>query len=192
MIDELKKLQDHAKPIPFSDVQAVIQQTCPNIDDWFCEIDETPVASASIGQVHCAILKDGTKVALKVQRPGIRDIIETDLAILTSMAERIDAVFPEVRVYNPIGMVQDFSLQIRKELDFLRDARNADRMARNFLNVPGIRFPKIYWEYSSPHLLVMEFVDGVRIDDPDAIKSLGVDSTFCWGARVSCIPKDDF
>ncbi|MGD1005123.1 MAG: AarF/ABC1/UbiB kinase family protein [Methanoregulaceae archaeon] len=175
LIYELKKLQDHAKPIPFSDVQAVIQQTCPNINDWFCEIDETPVASASIGQVHCAILKDGTKVALKVQRPGIRDIIETDLAILTSMAERIDAVFPEVRVYNPIGMVQDFAIQIRKELDFLRDARNADRMARNFLNVPGIRFPKIYWEYSSPHLLVMEFVDGVRIDDPDAIKSLGVD-----------------
>jgi len=175
MIEELKKLQDHAKPLPFADVRAVIQQSCLNIDDWFSEIDEAPLASASIGQVHGAVLKDGTRVALKVQRPGIPDVIETDLAILGSMADRIDAVFPDVRVYNPIGMVQDFTQQIRKELDFLRDARNADRMSRNFKDVPGIRFPKIYWEYSSPRMLVMEFIDGVRIDNPDAIRSLGLE-----------------
>jgi ubiquinone biosynthesis protein len=175
MIHELKKLQDHVKPIPFSEVKAVILQTCPNIDDWFAEIDETPIASASIGQVHCAVLKDCTKVALKVQRPGIRDVIETDLSILQSMAERIDAIQPEARVYNPIGMVEDFAQQIRKELDFIRDARNAERMSRNFRGVPGIRFPKIYWEHTSAHLLVMEFIEGVRIDDPEAIKALGVD-----------------
>ena len=175
LVEELKKLQDHAKPLPFSDVESVILQTCPNIEDWFSEIDETPLASASIGQVHYALLRDGTKVAVKVQRPGIPDVIETDLAILTSMAERLDAVFPEVRVYNPIGMVQDFAQQIRKELDFLRDARNAERMARNFRDVPGIRFPKIYWEHSSSRLLVMEFIEGVRIDNPEAIKALGAD-----------------
>ena len=175
LIEELKKLQDHAKPLPFSDVKEVILQTCPNIDDWFLEIDETPLASASIGQVHCAVLRDGTRVALKVQRPNIPDVIETDLAILTSMADRFDAVFPEVRVYNPIGMVDDFSQQIRKELDFLRDARNADRMARNFKDVPGIRFPKIYWEYSSTRMLVMEFIEGVRIDNVEAIQGMNVD-----------------
>ena len=175
LITELKKLQDHAKPLPFSDVQAVILETCPDIDAWFSEIDEIPIASASIGQVHRALLKDGTPVALKVQRPGISEIIENDLAILLSMAERIDAVFPEIRIYNPVGMVQDFSLQIRKELDFTRDARNAERLARNFHNVPGIRFPKIYWEYSSPRMLVMEFIEGVRIDNPEAITAMGVD-----------------
>ena len=175
LIEELKKLQDHAKPLPFSDVKEVILQTCPNIDDWFLEIDETPLASASIGQVHCAVLRDGTRVALKVQRPNIPDVIETDLAILTSMADRFDAVFPEVRVYNPIGMVDDFSQQIRKELDFLRDARNADRMSRNFKDVPGIRFPKIYWEYSSTRMLVMEFIEGVRIDNVEAIQGMNVD-----------------
>ncbi|MCX6682342.1 MAG: AarF/ABC1/UbiB kinase family protein, partial [Methanoregula sp.] len=175
LIEELKKLQDHAKPLPFADVRAVIQQSCVTIDDWFSEIDEAPLASASIGQVHGAVLKDGTRVALKIQRPGIPDIIETDLAILGSMADRIDAVFPDVRVYNPIGMVQDFTQQIRKELDFLRDGRNADRMSRNFKDIPGIRFPKIYWEYSSPRMLVMEFIDGVRIDNPDAIRSLGIE-----------------
>jgi ubiquinone biosynthesis protein len=175
MINELKKLQDHVKPLPFSEVRAVIMQTCPNIDDWFSEIDEMPIASASIGQVHRAVLRDGTVVALKVQRPGIRDVIETDLAILLSMAERIDAVLPETRIYNPIGMVEDFAQQIRKELDFLRDARNAERMARNFRDVPGIKFPKIYWEHTSSHLLVMEFIEGVRIDEPDAVRGLGVD-----------------
>ena len=175
MIEQLKKLQDHAHPLPFSEVLAVINKTCPNVDDWFCEIDETPVASASIGQVHRAVLKDGTLVALKVQRPGIGEIIENDLGILQSMAERIEAVFPETRIYNPTGMVEDFAHQIRKELDFSRDARNADRMARNFRDVPGIHFPKIYWEFSSQHLLVMEFIEGVRIDDVEAITEMGID-----------------
>ena len=98
LITELKKLQDHAKPLPFSEVIGVIRQTCPELKDWFCEIDESPVASASIGQVHRAVLKDGTVVALKVQRPGIPELIENDLAILQSMAERIEGVFPESRM----------------------------------------------------------------------------------------------
>jgi len=172
-ISQLKKLQDHAKPLPFSEVLGVIQQTCPNLDDWFCEIDESPVASASIGQVHRAVLKDGTVVAVKVQRPGIPDLIENDLAILQSMAERIEAVFPESRMYNPAGLVQDFATQIRKELDFTRDGRNAERMSRNFKDVPGIHFPKIYWEYSSSRLLVMEYVTGVRVDNVEAITAMG-------------------
>jgi ubiquinone biosynthesis protein len=174
MIEQLKKLQDHAKPIPFSEVMAVIEENCPDWQDCFCDIEETPVASASIGQVHRAYLKDGTKVALKVRRPGIDEIIETDLQILQSMAERIEMVLPETRLYNPTGMVDDFAHQIVKELDFMHDARNADRMARNFHDVPGIRFPKIYWEYSTPHVLVMEFVDGVRIDDPEAMVQMGL------------------
>jgi ubiquinone biosynthesis protein len=175
LIEELKKLQDHAKPLPYAEVLAVIHQVCPNPEDWFCEIDETPVASASIAQVHRAVLKDGTPVALKIQRPGIPELIENDLGILKSMAERIEAVYPESRIYNPTGMVQDFAQQIRKELDFTRDGRNAERMARNFKDVSGIRFPRIYWEYTSSRMLVMEFIDGVRIDNPDAIAAMGLD-----------------
>lgn len=175
LIEELKKLQDQVKPLPFSEVREVIEQNCPNADEWFWKIDEEPVASASIAQVHSAILKDGTKVALKVQRPGISELIETDIGILQSMAERIETVFPETRVYNPVGMVEDFAHQIRKELDFTRDGRNADRMARNFHDVSGIRFPKIYWEYSTPHVMVMDYIEGVRIDDPKAITGLGLD-----------------
>ncbi len=175
MIDQLKKLQDHAKPVPFSEVMEVIHETCPNCEQFFSEIDETPVASASIGQVHRAVLRDGTVVAVKIQRPGIQEIIELDIGILQSMAERIETVFPEMRLYNPAGMVDDFAHQIVKELDFTRDARNADRMARNFRDTPGIRFPKIFWEFSSPRMLVMEFIEGVRIDDPEAIMAMGHD-----------------
>jgi ubiquinone biosynthesis protein len=175
MIEQLKKLQDHAKPIPFSQVMEVIREACPECEDWFSEIDETPVASASIGQVHRAVLRDGTVVAVKIQRPGIGELIETDIGILQSMAERIETVFPETRLYNPAGMVDDFAHQIVKELDFTRDARNADRMARNFRDVPGIKFPKIFWDVSSPRMLVMEFIEGVRIDDREAITEMGLD-----------------
>lgn len=91
------------------------------------------------------------------------------------MAERVEQVFPETRVYNPTGMVKDFSLQIRKELDFAREARIADRMSHNFKGVAGIHFPKIYPEYSSSRLLVMEYVEGVRIDNLEAISAMGLD-----------------
>ena len=175
MIEELKKLQDHAKPVPFSEIHAILMENCPDFELWFSAIDETPVASASIAQVHRAFLTDGTPVAIKVQRPGIGEIIETDISILQSMAQRMEVVFPESRLYNPTGMVDDFAHQIVKELDFTRDARNADRMARNFKDVPGIRFPKIYWEFTSPKVLVMEFIDGVRIDDPESIGEMGLD-----------------
>jgi ubiquinone biosynthesis protein len=196
LIDELKKLQDHAKPLPFSEIRLVLEENCPDLDDWFCEIDEKPVASASLAQVHSAVLKDGTRVALKIQRPGIVEIIETDIGVLQSLVERIENVFPETRLYNPVGMVDDFSQQIVKELDFTRDARNAERMTRNFRNEPGIRFPKIFWEFSSPQVLVMEFIEGVRIDDPDAITAMGLDpheiGVRGFGAYMKMIFEDGF
>jgi ubiquinone biosynthesis protein len=175
MIQELKKLQDHVKPVPFALIRPVIEDSCPHPEEWFRKIDEIPVASASISQVYSAILLDGTRVALKIQRPGIAEIIETDLLILQSMAERVERVFPEARVYNPTGMVKDFARQIRKELDFLVEARTAERMRINFLDEPGIHIPKIYWEFSSSRMLVMEFVDGVRIDNREEISAMGLD-----------------
>jgi len=175
LIVELKKLQDRARPVPYAEIRTVLEENCPDLELWFREIEEIPVASASMAQVHRAYLTDGTPVAIKIQRPGIGGIIETDIGILQSMAERIEIVFPESRLYNPAGMVEDFAHQIVKELDFTRDGRNADRMARNFKDVPGIRFPKIYWEFTSPKVLVMEFIEGVRIDDPDTVAALGHD-----------------
>jgi ubiquinone biosynthesis protein len=131
------------------------------------------VGSASLSIVYRGELKNGTKVAIKVQRPNIAEVIETDLVILQSMAKRVEAVFPDLRVYNPSGMVQDFTAQIRKELDFVRDGKNAERLARNMKGIPGVRCPRIYWEYSGARLLIMEYVEGVRVDDVEGIRKSG-------------------
>ncbi|MCG7854337.1 MAG: AarF/UbiB family protein, partial [Methanoregulaceae archaeon] len=146
LITELKKLQDQVAPLPFSEIRKVIEAECPDPDAYFLSIEEKPLASASIAQVHRAVLKDGTQVALKIQRPGIKDIIETDLLILESFAERVERYYPQYRVYNPRGIIADFAVQIRKELDFLRDGRNADRLRFNMQDLEKIRVPEIFWE----------------------------------------------
>jgi ubiquinone biosynthesis protein len=175
LIEELKKLQDHTNPLPFEQIRPVIEAECPDHAECFTRIEETPIASASIAQVHRAWLKDGTPVALKVQRPGIEEIIEKDILILESLAARLEHSIPDSRVYNPTGMVKDFSTQIRKELDFVRDGRNADRLRMNMSGLEGIKVPRIYWENSSRRLLVMEFIEGCRVDHVEEIRAMGVD-----------------
>jgi ubiquinone biosynthesis protein len=174
LIDELEKLQDHNNPLPFNQILPVIRESCPDYKEIFLEIEEVPVASASIAQVHRARLRNGTLVAIKIQRPGIEDIIETDLAILESLASRLERAGPESRIYNPAGMVQDFAAQIRKELDFVKDGRNADRFRKNFEGIEGVIFPRIYWQCSSRRMLTMEFIEGVKVTSVDEIRSMGI------------------
>lgn len=174
-ITELKKLQDKVAPLPYSEIEKAIVSCCPGFEKNFSSIEEIPVASASLAQVHRATLQDGTPVVLKVQRPGIKEVIETDLVILRSFAERVERYYPQYRVYNPRGIVADFADQIRKELDFVRDGRNADRLRSNMQDREKVRVPKVFWEYSSRTLLVMEYIDGVRVDHVDEIRSFGVD-----------------
>jgi ubiquinone biosynthesis protein len=175
LITELKKLQDKVAPLPFSEMKKVLDAACPDHEKCFGSIDETPIASASISQVHRATLLDGTPVVLKIQRPGIKEIIETDIVILRSFAERVERYYPQYRVYNPRGIVADFADQITKELDFVRDGRNAERLRFNMQDREMVNVPKIFWEFSSRTLLVMEYIDGVRIDHVDEIRSFGVD-----------------
>ena len=174
LIDELKILQDHSAPLPFSDIRRVIERECPDYQECFLEIEEAPLASASIAQVHRAKLKDGTPVVLKVQRPGIKDVIETDILILESFAPRVEYYYPQYAVYNLKGIVSDFASQIRQELDFIHDGRNADRLRFNMRDQKKIRVPKIFWEQSTRQLLVMEYIEGVRIDHIDEIRALGI------------------
>lgn len=175
LIEELKILQDQTVPLPFSEIKKVISAECPDHENIFTTIEEIPLASASIAQVHRGTLKDGTQVVLKVQRPGIREIIETDILILESFAARLENYYPQYRVYNPPGIVKDFTNQVRLELDFIHDGKNADRLRFNMQDLEKIRVPRIFWEYSTRHLLVMEYAQGVRIDHVDAIRGFGVD-----------------
>ena len=174
LIHELETLQDHTNPLPFDQVVGVLRECLPGYENIFQEIDEEPVASASLSQVHRAVLKDGTIVALKIQRPGIEGIIETDISILESLAARVERAYPSARIYNPTGIVQSFASQIRKELDFIKDGKNADRFRKNFKDIEGIRFPKIYWAYSCRRLLVMEFIEGTKITSTDELQKMGI------------------
>ena len=174
LIEELQKLQDQVAPLPFEEIRPVIQRYCPNLEECFDIIEEEPVAAASLSQVHRAVMRDGRVVALKVQRPGIVDLIETDILILQSLARRVESLFPDLRVYNLRGMVDEFSLQIRRELDFAQDGMNADRLRRNMRGIPGVKIPRVHWGISGPCLLAMDYVEGVRIDDVAAIRAFGL------------------
>ncbi|MCZ0861919.1 ABC1 kinase family protein [Methanocorpusculum vombati] len=177
MIEELSKLQDRVGVVPFDEVIPTLDEYIPDWRDVFTSVDPKPLAAASISQVYRAVMQDGTELALKIQRPNIQDRIEQDIVLLRSIAERIEERRPDLRMYNPVTLVDDFSVQIKKELDFTRDGMNAERLARNMRvsGIPGIKVPKIYWEFSGKCLLAMEFVSGVRSDDVDAIVAMGMD-----------------
>jgi len=174
LIQELQKLQDQVAPLPFDEVRPVIEEYCTSLGECFACIDPEPVAAASLSQVHIARLVDGTRVALKVQRPGISELIETDLVILESLAQRAESMRSDLRVYNLPGMVSEFSMQIRKELDFVLDGKNAERLAHNMRSVPGVKVPRIYWEYTGRRMLTMEYIDGVRADNLCALRGMGL------------------
>ena len=178
MIAELSKLQDRVGVVPFDEVIPTLDNYIPDWRDLFTSIDPKPLAAASISQVYRAVTLDGTVIALKVQRPKISEKIEQDIGLLRSIAKLIEERKPELRMYNPVALVEDFGVQIKKELDFTRDGSNAERLARNMKNsgLPRIKVPKIYWEYSGRELLAMEFVSGFRSDDVETIRAHGIDT----------------
>lgn len=177
MIDELCKLQDRVGVVPFDEVIPTLDEYIPDWRDVFTSVDPKPLAAASISQVYRAVMQDGTVLALKIQRPKITARIEQDVVLLRSIAQLLEDKRPELRMYNPVSLVDDFTTQIRKELDFTRDGMNAERLARNMRlsGIPGIKVPKIYWDFSGKELLAMEFVAGCRSDDIDAIVAMGMD-----------------
>ena len=170
LIQELLMLTDKVKTVPYEEVQQVIQETCGETDEFCIFVDHEPMAGASMSQVHRATLTDGSQVVFKVQRPDIRELIEVDLTILENLAERAENAMPYIRPFNPRGLIEEFSKQMRKELDFVLDGKNAETIALNMKNIPGVKIPKIYWEHSGPRLLVMEYIEGVRIDDVEVLK----------------------
>ncbi len=170
LIQELQMLTDKVKTVPYEEVQAVIKETCGDTSQFCIFVDPEPIAGASMSQVHRAKMKDGSDVVFKVQRPDIRELIEVDLTILENLAERAEHSLPYLRPFNPVGLIEEFSKQMRKELDFVLDGKNAETIALNMKDMPEVKIPKIYWEHSGPRLLVMEYIEGVRIDDVDVLK----------------------
>ncbi|MGD0883526.1 MAG: AarF/UbiB family protein [Thermodesulfovibrionales bacterium] len=174
--NEFKKLQDEVPPFSSEDAKRIIEEEIRmSADKVFLHFEDTPVAAASVAQVHHATLSDGTDVIVKVQRPGIEEQIETDINILSALARLLDRYVPESRFFNPIGIVDEFSKTITKELDFVNESRNCARFRRNFEHNPGIYIPRVYPEFVTKKVLVMERIGGVRIDDMAGISALGLD-----------------
>jgi ubiquinone biosynthesis protein len=166
VVAELRKLQDDVRPFSFAEARAVIEgELGLEVERLFLEFEETPIAAASIGQVHRAVLPNGDRVAVKVQRPGAPRQIEADLALLYQAAriaqERVRALdFVDVR-----GLVDEFAHAIRQELDYTREGRNAESFRKNFRNVERVHVPKVYWTYTRARVLTLEFLDGIQLAD---------------------------
>lgn len=174
--NEFKKLQDEVPAFPTADAKRIIEEELGMpVDKLFSAFEDKPIAAASIAQVHHAKLIDGGDVIVKVQRPGIRELIDTDINILTTVAHLLDKHIPESRFFNPIGIVEEFSKTIKKELDFIGEAKSCCRFKRNFENTPDIYIPSVYPSFITEHVLVMECIKGVRIDDVAGIISMGLD-----------------
>ncbi len=142
-IEEMGKLQDSAAPFPFATAKALIEQQLRRpLTEAFLSIDDRPAAAASLSQVHKAITRTGDVVAVKVQRPGI----EADVRILCDLAGLAERHLAESRRYKPLRLVDEFARSIRRELDFVREARNIDRFRRYFVESPTVYIPAVYWK----------------------------------------------
>jgi ubiquinone biosynthesis protein len=168
LITELKKLQDEVPPVPFADIKLAVETSLgASLADVYVSFDEKPLATASIGQVHRAVLAtaDGNKdVVVKVQRPGVGVTVARDLELLHMMAAAIERAIPETKIYSPVGLVNQFDRSITSELNFQIEADNAERFALNFEGKEYVKFPKVYRQAASKHVLTLEFFDGKKID----------------------------
>jgi ubiquinone biosynthesis protein len=168
IIAELRALQDDVKPFPYAEVQRVIREELElPIEKLFLSFEETPMAAASIGQVHRAVLPNGKAVAVKVQRPEAPRQIEADLALLLQAAriakDRVRALdFIDAR-----DLVDEFGRSIRQELDYRLEARNAQAFHRNFAGHPHVRVPHVYWSYTRQRVLTLELLEGTQLADLD-------------------------
>jgi len=164
VIRELQKLQDAVPPFPGGQARRIVEEELGQpVSQLFATFDETPLAAASVAQVHTAALPDGTAVVVKVQRPGIGQVIETDLEILFHVARLLHALVPESRRYDPLGLVEEFSATILRELDFRLEGHNADRFRENFGDDPSVYVPQVFWELSTRRVLTMERSLGHKI-----------------------------
>ena len=175
-IDELSKLVDSVSPEPWELMRALLTRELGcEPEEAFASIDPQPMASASLSQVHAAVLPGGQQVVIKVQRPNITTVIDTDLEILAALAARAQATSLG-RVSDFTGIAEDFGFTLRNELDYQREGRNADRLRESFADQPQLLYiPKVYWELSTRRVLVMERIDGIKISDIPALDAAGHD-----------------
>lgn len=194
-VQELSKLQDHAPPFSYQEVAEIIESELGEpVQRVFTAFEMEPAAAASIGQVHRALLPDGSRVMVKIQRPGVQERIERDLDVLREVAHLLARSVPEE--YDLEGSYKEFAFTIRNELDYRREGRNADQFRREFEDDPVLRVPRVHWKYSTRRVLTMERLEGIKIDDVAALDEVGVDRRFlaeqCARVLMTQIFKNGF
>lgn len=175
LIDELKKLQDAVPGFSFDQVRAIIEKDLGGtLETLFQTFDQKPIASASIAQVHVAKLLTGEKVVIKVQRPDIEEIIEEDLKILADLAEISEHNFPQIARFEPIELVKSLNKSMNRELNFLLEAYNINHFQHLFRNDPNVYVPRVYSKFSTRRVICMEYVEGVKVDQIETLRSAKV------------------
>jgi len=173
---DLETLQDRVPPVSNEEAaQVILDELGLAPDEVFGSFEETPVASASISQVHRATLKDGAAVAVKVQRPGIEALIDADVELLGSVAQWVVERGIQTPGFDPAGTVEEFSRSVRRELDFVHEARTLERFARNFDGSDIVHFPTVYSDLSTRRVLTMEWIAGISLRDMDRLRGEGHD-----------------
>ena len=174
--DELTRLQDRVPPFPGAQARQIVERAYGRpVTEVFAAFDETPLASASIAQVHAARLHDGREVVVKVVRPGIRQTIERDIGLMRFLADAAESYLSHSRLLKPSKVVNEFEKTILDELDMLREAANASQLRRNFSASPQLYVPEVHWGLTRPGVLVLERIDGIPIANVGALQEAGVD-----------------
>jgi len=175
-IRELEKLQDNVPPFPFSQAKEIVEHELrAPLTDTFLHFHESPLAAASIAQVHRAQLKTGEEVIVKVQRPGMRKIIDVDLEILFHLATLAEKYVEELEIYRPTKIVEEFASTLEKEINFNIEASYVERFARLFLDNETIYVPGIFRQLTTEHVLTMEYVEGIKVSDITVLDQRGFD-----------------
>jgi ubiquinone biosynthesis protein len=176
--EELGSLRDDVPPVPYDKVKEILEDELgKKIEDVFDSFEKEPIAAASIGQVHVGIVK-GTKekVAVKVQRPDIKEIIKADLEILNRISDILESSFKSIENFDPSGIIDEFGHMITREVDYTLEARNIARFRDNLSSMENVVIPKVYWDLSTKKVLTMEFINGVSLDSKKELKEMKIDN----------------
>lgn len=185
-VEELKELRENVPPFSGELAVQLITEAIGGDVGQIQDISAEPIAAGSLAQVHTAVHNDGTKLAIKILRPGIRTEIETDLDLMHEFATMLHRYVPEFRVIDPVGLVRHFERVIRRELNLIREARTVEEFSRLFRDDATLKVPRVYTDLSSDSVLVMEFVDGIRVDDREELAAYGISprNIAANGARI--------
>lgn len=186
-VTEFEKLQNQVPPVPFDDIRVQVEEDLGGaIGTVFAGFDPEPIAAASIAQVHRAVLLDGSDVAVKVRRPGIRPLVEADMRLLQRLARIVESESPELARYQPRALVRQLQASLSRELDLAAECRHAERIAANFAGEPALVVPRVHWPATSERMNVQEFISGVPLGDTGALLDAGADLSLVarLGAQV--------